>query len=311
MQALFQKLFTIPGSDTPPRYQGNKSDGNWTDGKLIGNDDSANYPVVGGIPLFLGESEKTDYPKSDSISGDNNITGEELIHSNWKIMRTDPDIDRLYNDWAQTILDTNGKILELTAGQGGGLAPLLLDYDADIQLLIHGVDFRILKGLKELIDSDGNWKSVGITQFDASRCPIKSDSFEAINSFIAISNMRRTGGVLSEIRRILRPGGRLFMLDFEIIPDSLEQLPDSVLKKMAEFDPDFDKNYKSRLTEAGFGIEYFSLTEDHPVQPRENCLADIAARHNVQLKMQAFRMEARKPINIDFDNHPFSADSIP
>jgi len=311
MQSLFQKLLTLPGTDTPLKYNGETSNGIWNDGTLTADNAASEYSVIGGIPLFMGKGEKQKFPKSFHFLNDTKMSSEELIRSNWETMRTDREIDSLYNDWTQTILDTNGLILELSAGPGGGLAPLLLDYDVDVKLLIHGLDYYTLKEIKEITDNTGAWENIGFAQFDFCKFPVKSDSFEAVNSFGAVSNMPDTANAFAEIFRILRPGGRLFLLDMELTPDSFEDLPENARNEMAEFDPNYNINIKSRLAEAGFGIEYYSLTEERLIQPRENVLADIANHHGIQLSMQTFRLEARKPININFNSHPFSADSIP
>lgn len=51
---------------------------------------------------------------------------------------------------------------------------------------------------------------------DAMRLPFADASFEVVTVAFGLRNMERWGGALREMRRVLRPGGHLLVLDFSL-----------------------------------------------------------------------------------------------
>lgn len=99
-------------------------------------------------------------------------------------------------------------ILDLATGSGD-LALTLQKHCPEAELL--GADFchpmlveAQKKGLQELVVADGM------------KLPFASDSFDVLTVAFGLRNMASWRGALSEMHRVLRPGGHLLVLDFSM-----------------------------------------------------------------------------------------------
>jgi ubiquinone/menaquinone biosynthesis C-methylase UbiE len=104
-----------------------------------------------------------------------------------------------------------GRILELGTGQGRFLAALLrealrvtsVDVDAEAQALTRRILARAgLPGRPRYVTAD------------ARRLPWRDRSFDLVVSMNALHHMRGVPRVIREILRVVRPGGRIVLADF-------------------------------------------------------------------------------------------------
>ena len=120
-----------------------------------------------------------------------------------------------------------------------------------------------------------------VTQCDAERLPFPSDYFDCVSVAFGLRNMTHKDRALAEMRRVLRPGGRLLVLEFskvwqplspaydfysfKVLPwlgqkvakdaDSYRYLAESI-----RMHPD-QETLKAMMADAGLDkVEYFNLT---------------------------------------------------
>ena len=75
---------------------------------------------------------------------------------------------------------------------------------------------RMLKVARNKIDSTGNNARVRLARCDAEHLPFRSDSFDAVTIAFGIRNTADPFKSLSEMRRVLKPGGKVGVLEFAI-----------------------------------------------------------------------------------------------
>jgi demethylmenaquinone methyltransferase / 2-methoxy-6-polyprenyl-1,4-benzoquinol methylase len=169
-------------------------------------------------------------------------------------------------------------VLDVACGTGD----LSLELNKTGNASIIGTDFcrPMLTLAKE--KSAGETKPVPYIEGDAMLLPFPDDQFEAVTIAFGLRNLSNVGSGLAELRRILKPGGRLAVLEFSspIVPGfghlfnfyfahvlpriggavsgsrgAYEYLPDSV----ARF-PD-QKNLAALIEKTGFSeVKYMNLT---------------------------------------------------
>jgi demethylmenaquinone methyltransferase/2-methoxy-6-polyprenyl-1,4-benzoquinol methylase len=118
-------------------------------------------------------------------------------------------------------------------------------------------------------------------QCDAERLPFPSDYFDCVSVAFGLRNMTRKGAALAEMQRVLRPGGRLLVLEFSRVWRPLAKVYDwysfrvlpwlgrkvagdeAAYRYLAEsirMHPD-QENLKSMMEQAGLAdVEYFNLS---------------------------------------------------
>jgi demethylmenaquinone methyltransferase/2-methoxy-6-polyprenyl-1,4-benzoquinol methylase len=104
--------------------------------------------------------------------------------------------------------------LDLATGSGdvafalaGGLSP---------QVRITGMDFcqPMLDEAIKKRTANARWAFIEFKQGDGLALPLPNENFSAVTVSFGLRNMADRHKALSEIRRVLRPGGRLFLLEF-------------------------------------------------------------------------------------------------
>jgi len=63
-------------------------------------------------------------------------------------------------------------------------------------------------------------------QCDAERLPLRSGTFDCVSVAFGLRNMTRKDVALAEMRRVLKPGGRLLVLEFSKVWKPLEKAYD-------------------------------------------------------------------------------------
>ena len=65
-----------------------------------------------------------------------------------------------------------------------------------------------------------------ILQCDAERLPLRSGTFDCVSVAFGLRNMTHKEAALAEMRRVLKPGGRLLVLEFSKVWKPLEKAYD-------------------------------------------------------------------------------------
>jgi demethylmenaquinone methyltransferase/2-methoxy-6-polyprenyl-1,4-benzoquinol methylase len=106
-------------------------------------------------------------------------------------------------------------VLDLATGSGDVAFALARGLPEGTRIL--GVDFSapmLGEAERKKAVNPGRCANVTFTQGDALALPLPAASFDAVTIAFGLRNMADRARCLSEIRRVLRPGGRLFILEF-------------------------------------------------------------------------------------------------
>lgn len=105
-------------------------------------------------------------------------------------------------------------VLDLATGSGDVAFALAKGLPASVPIL--GMDF-CQPMLDEAVikrQSDGRYANITFRQGDGMALPLEDVSFDAVTISFGLRNMADRHKALGEMRRVLRPGGRLFVLEF-------------------------------------------------------------------------------------------------
>jgi demethylmenaquinone methyltransferase / 2-methoxy-6-polyprenyl-1,4-benzoquinol methylase len=186
---------------------------------------------------------------------------------------------RLVRQKLQTILDDpNALVLDVACGTGD----LSIELQSHAQAKVIGTDFCRPMLAVAAEKNRPNSLSIPYVEGDAMNLGFANDSFDAVTIAFGLRNLSNFRDGLAELRRVLKPGGRLVVLEFSapIVPGfrqlfnfyftrvlpriggavsgsrgAYEYLPDSVSKF-----PD-QRNLAALMRETGFDkVEYSNLT---------------------------------------------------
>ena len=108
-----------------------------------------------------------------------------------------------------------GEILDLATGSGDVAFALSRGLEPSVRIL--GMDFcapMLLEAERKKSAAGSRYDHVRFTQGDGLALPLAEAEFDAVTISFGLRNMADRARSLSEIRRVLRPGGSLFILEF-------------------------------------------------------------------------------------------------
>jgi len=124
-----------------------------------------------------------------------------------------PDHDDASSPWYQLVREYLGdiaglRVLEIACGRGGFVRQM-----ANCGAIVTGCDFSLaaLQIAHDKIRLARNPSSAAFVQGDAQNLPFANDSFDVVVSCETIEHLPRVQAALSEIFRVTKPGGRLFL----------------------------------------------------------------------------------------------------
>ena len=106
------------------------------------------------------------------------------------------------------------EILDLATGSGDVVFALAEGLPSDVSLT--GMDFcqPMLDEAVKKRNANARWQRIGFRQGDGMALPLPTAAFDAVTISFGLRNMANRFEALSEMHRVLRPGGRLFVLEF-------------------------------------------------------------------------------------------------
>ncbi len=106
------------------------------------------------------------------------------------------------------------KVLDLATGSGD--VAFCLSKGLPASTAITGMDFcqPMLDEAKLKQENSGRFPNVVFSQGDGMALPLADETFDAVTISFGLRNMADRHRVLTEMRRVLKPGGRLFLLEF-------------------------------------------------------------------------------------------------
>jgi demethylmenaquinone methyltransferase/2-methoxy-6-polyprenyl-1,4-benzoquinol methylase len=119
--------------------------------------------------------------------------------------------------WKRFAIEASGarpgeSVLDVAAGTGD-LARLFSDrVGSRGEVVVTDINSAMLRsGRDRLLDAG---KLLPIVQCDAEHLPFPSDRFDCVSIAFGLRNVSRKEAALAEMRRVLKPGGRLVVLEF-------------------------------------------------------------------------------------------------
>ncbi len=171
------------------------------------------------------------------------------------------------------------RVLDI-AGGSGDLSRLFLDkVGKSGQVVLTDINNAMLRVGRDRLLDEG--KATPTAQCDAEHLPFPDNYFDVVSIAFGLRNVTHKDAALREMRRVLRPGGRLIVLEFSKVAKPLEKMYDlysfKVLPKMGELianDPDSYRylaesirmhpgqdELKQMMIDAGLErVEYFNMT---------------------------------------------------
>jgi demethylmenaquinone methyltransferase/2-methoxy-6-polyprenyl-1,4-benzoquinol methylase len=108
----------------------------------------------------------------------------------------------------------NDKILDLAAGTGDLTQLWAKQINSQGLVVMSDINLNMLQnGVNKLIDA-GLWNKVKIVQANAESLPFPNEYFDCVSIGFGLRNMTHHNLVLTEVLRILKPGGKLLVLEF-------------------------------------------------------------------------------------------------
>jgi len=288
LKPWFQNLFTVPLLNISLRYRGSMTnDDSWDNGVLEGNEFFV-YPVYDGIPIFIDLSS---IEKSKILKSANRYL--ELVKNNWRNSIRQYRMISLWKRLCEEITSSNGLILEIGIGPGGGFMPCVIDLNADAKILANDIDYGVVFAWKKFLE-EGISHNVAFAVFDATRIPLKSNSFDVVASFGAISNVPFNYFSLKELQRVLKINGKIVLVEGIIPQEDFSKLPNYIKTHWMSVNPFMVKGYKDFLEKLGFKIELYEIYGEKTLTPEDSELARIAAKYNVVLRFKGVYIIAKK-----------------
>ena len=117
---------------------------------------------------------------------------------------------RLVLPWVLDDTRLRGEVLEIGSGAGAN-AQVLLDRHPDMHLTATDLDPMMVASARRRLAPYG--RRVTVTEADTTALPFEDDTFDAVVSLLMLHHVIDWRNALSEVARVLRPGGILVGYD--------------------------------------------------------------------------------------------------
>ena len=190
----------------------------------------------------------------------------------------------LHRLWKRFAVELSGvregaRVLDVAGGTGDVASLLARRAGATGQVWLTDINEDMLaRGRDRLIDTG---QALPVIRCDAEKLPFPDDYFDCVSVAFGLRNMTRKQAALTEMLRVLRPGGRLLVLEFSSVWKPLSPLYDvysfKVLPLLGKLFANDADSYRylaesirmhpsqpelaDMLRDAGFSkVEYFNLS---------------------------------------------------
>ena len=126
---------------------------------------------------------------------------------------------------AQAGLRPGMKVLDVAGGTADLTRLFLKEVGASGTVLLTDINFSMLREGRDRMLNEG--KTPPAVQCDGERLPFPSDYFDCVSVAFGLRNMTHKDQALAEMHRVLKPGGRLLVLEFSRIWQPLAPLYDA------------------------------------------------------------------------------------
>mgnify|MGYP001567301018 FL=1 len=190
----------------------------------------------------------------------------------------------LHRLWKRFAISVSGvregqRVLDVAGGSADMSRLFLKEAGSSGQVVLTDINNAMLRvGRDRLLDAGF---TTPVTQCDAERLPFPNDHFDCVSIAFGLRNVTHKDAALREMGRVLKPGGRLIVLEFSKVAKPLEKIYDTysfkVLPKIGQLIANDADSYrylaesirmhpgqeelKKMMEDAGLErVEYFNLT---------------------------------------------------
>ncbi len=160
---------------------------------------------------------------------------------------------------------------------------------------MNDIEYRVLLEWRRFLREINRGKYVGFLAADARKLPIKDDSLDIIVSAGGFSNIAGHRTALREAFRVLRPGGKLYMIEGGVLREDFEKLPVKIQEKWLNEFPALLGEWDKIVSDIGFKIIFYERKGLKTISPDESELGKEAHRYGVTLHYTGFYIKAIKP----------------
>ncbi|RTE85767.1 MULTISPECIES: bifunctional demethylmenaquinone methyltransferase/2-methoxy-6-polyprenyl-1,4-benzoquinol methylase UbiE [Gammaproteobacteria] len=147
--------------------------------------------------------------------------------------------------WKRQTIDSSGvragqRVLDLAGGTGDLTAKFSKIVGAEGEVVLADINDSMLKVGREKLYNQGVVGNVSFVQADAEQLPFPDDYFDCITIAFGLRNVTEKENALRSMLRVLKPGGRLLVLEFskptqEWLSKTYDMYSFHILPKMGEF----------------------------------------------------------------------------
>jgi len=172
------------------------------------------------------------------------------------------------------------RVLDVAAGTGDLGRAFAREVGPDGLVVLTDVNARMLTAGRDRLMDEGS--IVPAVRCDAERLPFPDRSFDVVSVGFGLRNMTHKEQALAQMRRVLRPGGRLLVLEFSKIWQPLAPLYDTYSMRVMPW-------LGQRI--AGDGASYRYLAESIRMHPSQQDLANMMEQAGLE-RVQWFNFAA-------------------
>jgi demethylmenaquinone methyltransferase/2-methoxy-6-polyprenyl-1,4-benzoquinol methylase len=172
------------------------------------------------------------------------------------------------------------RVLDVAAGTGDLGRAFVREVGPDGLVVLTDVNARMLTAGRDRLMDEGS--IVPAVRCDAERLPFPDRSFDVVSVGFGLRNMTHKEQALAQMRRVLRPGGRLLVLEFSKIWQPLAPLYDAYSMRVMPW-------LGQRI--AGDGASYRYLAESIRMHPSQQDLASMMEQAGLE-RVQWFNFAA-------------------
>ena len=121
-------------------------------------------------------------------------------------------------------LNEGDKVLDIAGGTGDLAKAFSRKVGSRGAVVLTDINEAMLRQGRERLEDEG--LLLPTTICDAEKLPFASGSFDVVSVAFGLRNMTHKDAALAEMNRVLRPGGRLLVLEFSKVAEPLEKIYD-------------------------------------------------------------------------------------
>ena len=119
---------------------------------------------------------------------------------------------------------TGERVLDVASGSGDLASAFARRAGPEGEVWLTDINRAMLaRGRDRLLDQG---RTLPLAQCDAERLPFRADYFDCVSVAFGLRNMTHKDAALAEMRRVLKPGGRLLVLEFSKVWEPLTRAYD-------------------------------------------------------------------------------------